>query len=199
MEQIEGGDLVVNRGNESKPKENEEPDPKRDLNAVDNYDAALKLSQVWQLARIPEIGRIYSFLQANLEDVIKRNPQPPVADASTTQNPTTYSYVYLRIQPFFSSCTLQDEKTYQSLQFLLYLSDPSHQLLHSTVTQGIPGKWLDLWDTYPWVEDLAVEALRVGVEVLGQEYISGRMGWTPTKEGSSEESGSEEGSSEEEE
>jgi len=48
------------------------------------------------------------------------------------------------------------------------------------------------------VEDLAVEALRVGVEVLGQEYISGRMGWTPDKEESSEESGSEEGSSEEE-
>ena len=132
---------------------------------------------------------------------MKRNPQPPVADVSTTQNPTTFSYVYLRIQPFFSSYTLEAEKSHQSLQFLLYLSDPSHQLLHSTVTQGIPGKWLDLWDTYPWVEDLAVEALRVGVEVLGQEYISGRMGWTPDKEGSSEGSGSEEeeGSSEEEE
>ena len=46
MEQIEGGDLVVNRGNESKPKESEERDPKRDLNVVDNYDTALKLSQV---------------------------------------------------------------------------------------------------------------------------------------------------------
>jgi len=46
MEQIEGGDLVVNRGNETKPKENEEPDPKRDLNVVDNYDTALALSQV---------------------------------------------------------------------------------------------------------------------------------------------------------
>ena len=66
------------------------------------------------------------------------------------------------------------------------------------MTQGIPGKWLDIWNDYPWVEDLAVEALRVGVEVLGQEYISGRMGWIPDKEESSEESGSEEGSSEEE-
>jgi len=46
MEQIEGGDLVVNRGNESKPKESEEPDQRRDLNVVDNYDTALKLSQV---------------------------------------------------------------------------------------------------------------------------------------------------------
>lgn len=133
-----------------------------------------------------------------MEDVIKRNPQPPAPEASTAQNPTTYSYVYLRIQPFFSSHTPQTGKPHQSLQFLLYLSDPSHQLLHSTVTQGIPGKWLDLWNVYPWVEDLAVEALRVGVEVLGQEYISGRMGWTPDKEELSEESGSEEGSSEDE-
>ena len=46
MEQIEGGDLVVNRGNESKPKESEESDPKRDLNVVENYETALKLSRV---------------------------------------------------------------------------------------------------------------------------------------------------------
>lgn len=51
MEQIEGGDLVVNRGNESKPKESEEPDPRRDLNVVDNYDTALKLSQVCTTVR----------------------------------------------------------------------------------------------------------------------------------------------------
>ena len=44
MEQVEGGDLVVNRGDESRPKEAE--DGKRDLNAVDGYDAALKLAQV---------------------------------------------------------------------------------------------------------------------------------------------------------
>jgi len=51
MEQIEGGDLVVNRGNESKPKESEAPDPRRDLNVVDNYDTALKLSQVCTTVR----------------------------------------------------------------------------------------------------------------------------------------------------
>ena len=62
MEQIEGGDLVVNRGDESKPKESEESDPKRDLNVVDDYDAALKLSQVRQLVEAPGIGRIYSCL-----------------------------------------------------------------------------------------------------------------------------------------
>ena len=45
MEQVEGGDLVVNRGDSSKPKE-EGSDAARDLNAVENYEAAVKLAQV---------------------------------------------------------------------------------------------------------------------------------------------------------
>jgi hypothetical protein len=42
MEQVEGGDLIVNRGNESRPKEGSD---QRDLNAVDGYEAAVKLAQ----------------------------------------------------------------------------------------------------------------------------------------------------------
>lgn len=42
MEQVEGGDLIVNRGNESKPKEGSD---RRELNAVDGYEAAVKLAQ----------------------------------------------------------------------------------------------------------------------------------------------------------
>lgn len=83
-------------------------------------------------------------------------PQPAVnAELTTPATPTTHT----------------------SLQFLLYLSDPHHQLNHSTMTQAVPGKWLDLWDDYEWVEDLVVEAIRLGVEVIGQEYIVSRMGW----------------------
>ena len=44
MEQVEGGDLVVNRGDESRPKD--AGDSKRELNAVEGYEAALKLAQV---------------------------------------------------------------------------------------------------------------------------------------------------------
>lgn len=44
MEQIEGGDLVVNRGDEVKPKET--ADDERDMNAVDGFGPALKLAQV---------------------------------------------------------------------------------------------------------------------------------------------------------
>jgi len=167
LEQVEGGDLVVNRGDESRPKETSgQP---RDLNTVEGLEAAMKLAQ------------------ANLEELIKRNTKPPPSQ-NAAQNPTTYSYVYLRVQPFMTSLPLpqsasEDESTptapesQSSLQFLLYMSDPAHQLTHSTVTQAVPGKWLELWDEYDWVEDLVVEAIRVGVEVIGQEYIVSRMGW----------------------
>jgi hypothetical protein len=45
LEQVEGGDLVVNRGNESRPKDG--ASDSRDLNFVDDYEAALKVSQVY--------------------------------------------------------------------------------------------------------------------------------------------------------
>ena len=53
--------------------------------------------------------------------------------------------------------------------------------MHTTITQAVPGEWLEIWDEYDWVEDLVVEALRVGVEVVGQEYIVARMGWGKEK------------------
>lgn len=43
MEQVDGGDLIVNKGNESRPKDGVEG---RELNAVEGYDAAVKLAQV---------------------------------------------------------------------------------------------------------------------------------------------------------
>jgi len=186
MEQVEGGDLVVNKGNETRPKD-EANDAKRDMNAVDGYEAALKIAQ------------------ADLEDVAKRNPKPAATESSGAQNPTTYSYVYLRIQPFYitlpqpASASGSTPEPLASLQFLLYLSDPAHNLSHSTVTQIIPGKWMGLWDEYEWVEDLCVEALRVGVEVLGQEYIAARMGWGQGKEETPAESSEEEDDDDDEE
>ena len=54
--------------------------------------------------------------------------------------------------------------------------------MHTTITQAVPGPWLDVWDEFDWVEDLVAEALRVGVEVVGQEYIVARMGWMNPKQ-----------------
>ncbi|KAJ7102252.1 maintenance of telomere capping protein 1 [Mycena belliarum] len=167
MEQVEGGDLIVNRGDESRPKSQ---DSTRDLNAVEGFEAASKLAQ------------------ANLDDLIKNNTKATaVKPESTISTPTTYSHIYLRIQPFLTSFTFPDSssgsdsapKAQQQLQFHIHLSDPSHKLTHSTITQCVPGDWLTegMWEKYDWVEDLVAEALRVGVEVIGQEYVVKRMGW----------------------
>jgi len=169
MEQVEGGDLIVNRGDESKPKESSSD--KREMNSVEGFDAALKLAQ------------------ANLDEVVKRNVAPEAPKASTTDIPVTYSYVYLRVQPYTTSFTLPEQTATSSsadgqapvprtsLQFILHLSDPGHKLVHTTVTQAVPGNWVDMWDKYEWIEDMVVETLRLGVEVLGQEYVAARMGW----------------------
>ena len=92
--------------------------------------------------------------------------------------------MYLRIQPFYTSLPIaarppspKSPAGFSHLQFLLYLSDPEHQLAHSTVTQAIPANWLDHWETQEWVEDCTAEALRTGMEIIGQEYIVERMGW----------------------
>lgn len=126
------------------------------------------------------------FAKANLDEFIKSNSKVPPKESSV-QNPVTYSSVYLRIQPFVTSFTLpqtakdSEESTQapeqSNLQFLLHLSDPGHKLVHTTITQAVPGSWLQIWDDYDWVEDLVAESLRVGIEVIGQDYIVARMGW----------------------
>lgn len=122
--------------------------------------------------------------------MVKTNAKKSEPKPSAVTSPTTYSDVFIRIQPFFtdyspsSSC----QTGQQVLQFLVYLTDPEHQLVHSTLTQSIPQQWLNVWDEHDWVEDLIAEALKLGVGVIGQEYIAARMGWSPLKE---EEHGSE--------
>ncbi|KAH8120562.1 maintenance of telomere capping protein 1 [Phellopilus nigrolimitatus] len=163
MEQVDGGDLVVNKGRESKPREKDSP---RNMNAVEGIETAFRLAE------------------ANIEELIKSNPMKETASAPSAQVPTTHSSVYLRIQPFFTSLPSPGQSLSPKapakethLQFIIYLSDPDHQLTHSTVTQAVPAKWMDHWDTQDWVEDVVVEALRTGVETIGQEYIVARMGW----------------------
>ncbi|KAG9094588.1 hypothetical protein FRC06_010669 [Ceratobasidium sp. 370] len=181
MEQVEGGDLVVNRGNESRPKEGSE----RDLNAVHSYDEALKLAEA-EMAELVKINASHA---------------PAAPKSPTLQNPTTYSTVYIRVQPFFSPAihtkipALPDAEPadstvplaepraeQQQLQFMLYLVDPSHQLAYATVTQGVSAGWLGLWDAHDWVENTVVEVLRVGVEVVGQHYVADRMGYAKRAE-----------------
>ena len=114
-----------------------------------------------------------------MEEIIKTNAPPDQQQPSSIQNPTTTSYVYLRIQPFTSTIATSEADSAEStrLQFILSLSDPAHKLSYMTVTQAVPDHWLNVWDQYDWVEDRVAEVLQLGVEVIGQEYIVGRMGW----------------------
>jgi len=156
MEQIDGGDLVVNKGSESKPKDQSQPGV-RNLNAVGSVEEAFRLAE------------------ANVNDLVKHDTKKEPSTSSS--NPTTYSSVFLRIQPFNLTLPSPGGASSQYLQFVLYLSDPEHQVSCSTVTQVVPAKWVDMWNKHDWIEDLVVESLRVGVEIVGQEYIATRMSW----------------------
>ncbi len=61
LEQVEGGDLIVNRGDESRPKDT--GTEQRDFNAVEGLDAALKLAQVRLSPLFPSLS---SFLPLKL-------------------------------------------------------------------------------------------------------------------------------------
>jgi len=203
LEQVEGGDLVVNKGNESRRKDGSAGGIiERNLHSVDGLEAAVKLAE----AEIHEQIKVSTLVSPHKEA------------SSVLSNPTTYSPVYLRIQPFTAESVtpsglsagfvdlaiagnkLPNPTSKSTLQFLLYLSDPAHQLVHTAVTQSIPASWLQLWaheddaETHSkgliqaasdvltrkngeWIEDMLVEGLRVGVEVIGQEYVVARMGW----------------------
>lgn len=95
--------------------------------------------------------------------------------------------VYLRIQPVLHSSPFPSTSTSAAaaaaegepdqLSFLLHLTDPSHSLTHTVQTQPIPTSWLAVpWASNGWVEERLVDALRVGVEVVGEGYVMERMG-----------------------
>lgn len=140
--------------------------------------------------------------QANIDEMVKNNTQKaPTRNSTLATNPTTYSTVYLRVQPYLTSIpsapiSTSDEpgssKSPAShapthLQFLLHLTSPSHSLTHTTTTQAVPSRWIDAFqeeedagngeEVNSWVEDVLVDVLRVGIEVIGQEYVGERMGW----------------------
>ncbi|GAA5885053.1 hypothetical protein JCM6882_007210 [Rhodosporidiobolus microsporus] len=173
MEQIEGGTLIVNKGTEEKPREQAEGDEDfRDLNVVDG------LTEGWKLA------------EASLDQLIKATYAPPAPPSESSTSdltvPVTTCPIYLRIQPalaplpFLPSSSLNPASTtpdsQKALFFLLLLRDPTHKLVHSSVSQSMPASWLEIpFEENEWVEDAMVEIIRRSVEIIGQEYIQHRM------------------------
>ncbi|GAA5908773.1 uncharacterized protein JCM6883_004164 [Sporobolomyces salmoneus] len=175
MEQIEGGTLMVNRAEnpeeeagETEKKEvgNETEEEERDLNAVEGLEAG------WKLA------------QDTLERLIASTYKPPSDkphSSSSLTLPITTSPVYLRLQPVLSPLpsvpsSLSSGGPSSQLSFLLLLLDPTHSLTHYTSSQPLPSQWLDIpFEENEWVEEFMVDSIRGAVEVVGQEYITGRM------------------------
>ncbi|GAA6064771.1 hypothetical protein JCM10212_006320 [Sporobolomyces blumeae] len=181
MDQIEGGTLVVNRGFEDEQEEarakgqaetEHEGEEERNLNYVHG------LEEGWKTA------------EATLERLVKRHYKPPTSPTPNADGvvlPVTTCPVYLRIQPCLaplpslpvpsappSSSTPAKPSTH--LFFLLHLVDPTHSLTHHAVSQSLPSPWLEIpFEENEWVEDQMVEVIRRAVEVVGQEYIMGRM------------------------
>lgn len=194
MEQVDGGDLVVNRGNiEDQPVQSANDEEERNLNTVEGFVEAYKLAE------------------ANLDALIKKNykkpEQPTQAESGSSTSPTTPTHgrkessvtvpvtlcpVYMRIQPVLaplpfslpaSSKAEASQATTpggnagdQYLFFILLLRDPTNELVHRTLTQSMPSKWLDIpFEENEWVEDIMVDVIRRGVEIVGEEYVKGRM------------------------
>lgn len=201
MEQVDGGDLVVNRGNaEDQPVAgsggvNADGEEERNLNSVEGFTEAYKLAE------------------ANLEALIKKNYRKPESSGSAEQAdggkghartvssgvtvPVTICPVFMRIQPVlaplpFSSgaqatpagtpgaaagaSTQTASSDDPHLYFILLLRDPTNELVHKSLTQSMPSKWLDIpFEENEWVEDIMVDVIRRGVEIVGEEYVKGRM------------------------
>ncbi|KAL8291707.1 hypothetical protein RQP46_001965 [Phenoliferia psychrophenolica] len=179
MDQIEGGTLVINKGEERKPKETESDDPdERNLNTVDG------LAEGWKLA------------EADLEELIKKSfkPEPEVdAESSSAESvtvPVTTCPIYLRIQPCLApqpyaaivrAAATGDDAAAPAVEdkalfFLLVLRDPTHKLVHTSLSQSMPAEWLDIpFEENEWVEDVMVDVIGRSVQVVGKAYLHSRM------------------------
>ncbi|KAH8929525.1 hypothetical protein BT69DRAFT_1345818 [Atractiella rhizophila] len=180
MEQVEGGDLVINKGKEDLKKE-DGAEEERNLNFVEGKKEGFKLAK------------------ANLEQLVKTSYIPPSSDTLDTADPTphpsnpdpsssltipvTKCPIFLRIQPVLDTLPIfgdEDEPSTQKdekhLFFIFLLEDPGNKLSYRTITQSLPADWLDIpFEENEWVEDIMVEILRRGTEVIGQQYINTRM------------------------
>ena len=101
--------------------------------------------------------------------------------------------IFLHLQPIFAPLTIpeppllldpkakdsdpaaeavaaqKDEKP-KHLHFVLTLHDPVHNLRFTTVSQSVPGDWLEVeYDQSEWVEERLVDVIRVGVEIIAQD------------------------------
>lgn len=155
MEQIEGGDLVVNNGSPDRANSNTTSDSERDLNVIEGTTEAYKLAL------------------ANLDTLIASNPssstKPASEQTSDEELPITICPIFMRVQPVLHSLPFPTTSEEKQLSFILVLKDTTHEISTQTLTQALPASWLDIpFEENEWVENEMVDVIRKGVEVVGQ-------------------------------
>lgn len=198
LERVEGGELVVVEEKLGK----EEGRNERSLGTVEGWEEGLKRAQVclglslhpthslefWMMTD----PLLHYHLQALLDQMIAENSTKPVQPSSSSA-PVSVTPIFLSIQPVLTPLPFAEPSISPSsspstsspapsaqaashLSFLLILSDPSHSLIHSTSSQPLPGRWLSVkYEENDWVEEAMVGSLKGAVEVLGGDYVGGRM------------------------
>lgn len=189
MQQVEGGGeltMVVQKGKE-RHRRGSDHDQQRDLNLFKgDLDQAKKLAA------------------ANVEDYVRNNKAVQEdksadegGDKKTEESPSVRtSDIYLSIQPIAFESASDEQNTdtttitptSNTFSFVIYLSDPDHDITFSTVSQAFPyqwAEWLDkpedafkAFDADPrdWVIDWVEEGLGLAVGVVAQSYVTKRMG-----------------------
>ncbi|KAF5094875.1 hypothetical protein D0Z03_001971 [Geotrichum reessii] len=205
MDQVEGGGdltLVVQKGKE-RNRRGSGTIEKRELGI---FQGSLEQGQKLAAASIEEYLRS-SKAEA---DINKEKIETVVDDngnVTTKSIPNTrVSNIYLSIQPVSAVADKSDSANTDNtsvptiissvsphaFQFIIYLTDPEHQIKFSTVSQSFPvqwAEWLDSPDSVfesadgeagpdprEWVIDWVEEGLGLSVGVVAQTYVSKRMG-----------------------
>ncbi|RUP20059.1 hypothetical protein BC936DRAFT_139274 [Jimgerdemannia flammicorona] len=163
MEQTEAGEVVVRKGNSANGENAatvEKGDEERDLNICEGIEEGVKLAK------------------ANIDHLIKSHqikPTPEPTSPTAAKLPVTTCPVFMSIQPCRA---MLGGGTGPGSHFLyvILLSDPTYDLHQTTFSQSMPASWLDVpYEENEWVEDRMVEAIRLGVQIVAQEYVWTRM------------------------
>lgn len=129
MEQVEGGELHVNSGSTEQPQTSSVTDDERNLNTVAGFTEGYKLAR------------------ANLDNLVKAQNMKQTEQTNHNDLPITVCPLYLRIQPVLAALPFSldaSDNPREQLFFILVLRDAQHNLERSTVSQSLPGAWLDI-------------------------------------------------------
>ncbi|CAJ0749506.1 10853_t:CDS:2 [Entrophospora sp. SA101] len=173
MEQVEGGDIIVKKGNNNETKKvNITDELYRDLNVCEGFVEAIKLAK------------------ANIEQTIKKHYDPislekerlKTKESQQRETPSIICPVFMSIQPtkanpyviptLSSSTPSTDNVSENFLFFVIVLTDPTHNLTFETYSQALPISWLDVkYEENEWVEDKMVASIKLAVQTIAQDYV----------------------------